>query len=253
MAWNDITFTAGQTDYIAMLNELRSLSSGVSDEVVSARDGELTLLANIDLRLTQAQVDARIGALAPLLSGMTADLNAGGFKVTNLADPTAPQDAATQSWVASQIIAGGSPGDVPITSLDKGTATEGQLYLAGAVNPTSFTLPEGSLLIGGATSPTAVSYPVEATVISAAHTAAAGEWLAVDTSGGAVTITMPTGTDGDVIRFTDFAGTWATNNVTLTGGNFLDVEGVVQAADFVLDLNNFDVTAVFHTGAWRIR
>ena len=207
MAWNDITFTAGQTDYIAGLNTLRTRAATSAGEVETARDGQSTLLANINLRLTQAQVDARVGTLAPLLSGMTADLNAGGFKVTNLGDPALAQDAATRSWVLSQIINGG----------------------------------------------TGLAYPLEPFLVTAAYTTDPGKWLLVDTSTTAITITLPSGTDGDVIRFTDFAGTWETNNVTLTGGSFLDAEGAIQSADFVLDINNFDVTAVFYSGAWRIR
>ena len=93
----------------------------------------------------------------------------------------------------------------------------------------------------------------EPTLITADYTTDPGDWLYINTTDAPITITLPSGTDGDVIRFTDFAGTWAANNVTLTGGSFLDAEGAIQAADFVLDINNFDVTAVFYSGAWRIR
>ena len=115
--------------------------------------------------------------------------------------------------------------------------TEGWLYLSSTAGLLEF----------------AQEGPEPPAPITSSTTATPGQWLLVDTSTTAITITLPTGTDGDVIRFTDFAGTWAANNVTLTGGSFLDSEGAIQSADFVLDINNFDVTAVFYSGAWRIR
>lgn len=91
------------------------------------------------------------------------------------------------------------------------------------------------------------------TLISANHTTSASTHLLIDTSAAPITITMPAGVDGDMIRFTDFAGTWGTNNVTLSGGSYVNAAGTTQAGPFILDISNFDVVAIYHTGAWRIR
>jgi len=55
-------------------------------------------------------------------------------------------------------------------------------------------------------------------VKNGAYTAVAGDRLFVDTSGGAVTITLPTGassTVGDRIAMVDYSGTFNTNNLTV--------------------------------------
>jgi hypothetical protein len=90
-------------------------------------------------------------------------------------------------------------------------------------------------------------------LIDTAHNASVGEWLLVDTSNSAITITMPAANDGDVIRFTDYAGTWNDNSVTLTSGDFLDETGQSVNDDFILDLANFDVNAIYFNGIWRVR
>ena len=90
-------------------------------------------------------------------------------------------------------------------------------------------------------------------VVSSAYTAVSGDFLLVNTSSAPITITMPAGVNGMTIRFTDFAGTWGTNNVTLSGGSYVNAAGTTQAGPFILDISSFDVTAIYHTGAWRIR
>lgn len=94
------------------------------------------------------------------------------------------------------------------------------------------------------------------TVISSAHTAQSGEWLLVDTSTSAITVTMPASpANGDYIRLMDYASTWDTNNVTLdrNGENFLDQDGSAIADNFILDVRNADVTFVYGSGGWRLR
>lgn len=60
------------------------------------------------------------------------DINANSHFLHNVHDPVAVGDAANKGWtqseISAQILAGGSPGSVQITALNKGTATAKQVY-----------------------------------------------------------------------------------------------------------------------------
>ena len=77
---------------------------------------------------------------------------------------------------------------------------------------------------------------------STATTAVAGEGYFIDTTSGAITITLPgTATVGDTIVLKDYNGTWATNNVTIS--STLKISGA--DADGTLSTNNTTVTIVY--------
>ena len=62
-------------------------------------------------------------------------------------------------------------------------------------------------------------------------TAVAGNAYPVNTTSGAVTVTLPASpTTGQAVQFTDYAGTWATNNVTISR-NGSNING--SAANFI--------------------
>lgn len=113
--WSDIALSPGDLDYIDRLNALRTRAEASSTEVEAARGSEATL-------------SARLALLVPG-NGMTANLNAAGWRITGLGDPVNSQDAATRSWVAAQVVGGGAPGDIPITSLNVGTLVDGDLVI----------------------------------------------------------------------------------------------------------------------------
>ena len=54
---------------------------------------------------------------------------------------------------------------------------------------------------------------------SASFTAAAGKAYFCDTTGGAISVTLPSPTQKDEIRFVDVAGTFDTNNLTVLYGS----------------------------------
>jgi hypothetical protein len=86
-------------------------------------------------------------------------------------------------------------------------------------------------------------------VISAAQAVVAGGRYAVDTSGSAVTCTLPgSPAAGDAIYFADAGGVFATNNLTIArNGN--TIKGV--ASDFTISVNE-QATGFFYNGAtWR--
>lgn len=202
--WSDLAFSGGQLDYIARLNTLRLRAAANAGEVEQARDGQPSLLAQINTRLTQGQVDARVDARAvTYAAGFTAHLSAKGYRLTNLADPVDAQDAATRAWTLSQINLGGDPGGIPVTSLGVGSLEDGQFLwrsgtgLAGAsfsaIPATSLgvgTTADGQVFARKGAQMVGRSAPIFPRVVAVATTAKNGDYLIVDASTGAVPITL---------------------------------------------------------------
>lgn len=72
------------TDYPAKYDALITVLEGYATEIEDARQGEADLLAAFGLFV--------------LMSGLTANLAAGGFKITGLGTPTASGDAVTKAY-----------------------------------------------------------------------------------------------------------------------------------------------------------
>lgn len=83
--WSDIAFSATQVDYIADLEQLRIRSQNIATEVETARDGEASVLARIQKCMVMSV-------------GFTQDLNANGFRITNLPAPLAASEPATKAY-----------------------------------------------------------------------------------------------------------------------------------------------------------
>ena len=78
---------------------------------------------------------------------------------------------------------------------------------------------------------------------TASFTAVSGTGYFVDTSGGAVTATLPaTPSAGDIVGFNDYARTFATNNLTI-GRNGSNIQGV--AADATISTNGRSTMFVY--------
>jgi len=56
----------------------------------------------------------------------------------------------------------------------------------------------------------------DTTAKTASFTAVSGNGYFVNTTSGAITVTLPAGSAGDIISLADYAATWQTNNVTVT-------------------------------------
>lgn len=75
-----------------------------------------------------------------------------------------------------------------------------------------------------------------------------------DSTAGSFTVNMPdTPANGDTVTLIDPLGTWAENPVTLArnGSNFVDQYGTGQAEDYILNLNNMQVTFIYTASGWR--
>ena len=78
---------------------------------------------------------------------------------------------------------------------------------------------------------------------TASFTAVSGTGYFVDTSGGAVTMTLPASPSaGDIVAFKDYEGTFATNNLTI-GRNGSNLDGF--AGDKLIDTNNTSMSLVY--------
>ena len=89
-------------------------------------------------------------------------------------------------------------------------------------------------------------------VITTNTTAATGQGFFVNTSGGAVTLTLPASpTQGDEVSFVDYAGTAATNNITI-GRNGENIQG--SASDLIINTNRASNTLVYSdaTQGWLL-
>lgn len=126
--WTDIKHAAGDTDYIVHLNTHVDRTEAVATEIEAARDGDASLSDRLGVLESGllSEIDD-LDAVTLKVSGLTDNLSAGGHLISNLQDPQTDQDAATKAYVNAVATAGGSPGDIPITSLGAGTLAALQL------------------------------------------------------------------------------------------------------------------------------
>jgi hypothetical protein len=119
----------------------------------------------------------------------------------------------------------------------------------------TFTIPSGATINnqGTATNFGATgSASWNTTVKTGDFTAVAGEGYFVNTTSGAVDVTLPAGTAGAVIAIKDYAGTFDTNAVTLVRNGSDKIGGV--AVDATLTTEGIAVTLVFidSTQGWLV-
>ena len=110
--WSDLVPILGGQDYVEKQITFISRAETVATEVENARNGESSL---------QAIINAKIS-----YSGLTSDLSAGGYRIHSLGNAVAPGDAVNLSTAQSLLSGGGTPSNIAITSLGYGDLTEGQ-------------------------------------------------------------------------------------------------------------------------------
>ena len=132
-------------------------------------------------------------------SGVTSWVaSTGGGNVSNSGTPTANQIAV---WTNSNTIKGVT--NLPVTNLNSGTGASSTTFWRG---DGTWATPAGG---GGG----GISWQ---SVQTASFTAVSGNGYPVNTTSGAITVTLPAGPSaGSIVQLTDYAGTWATNNVTI--------------------------------------
>jgi len=110
--WVDLRPVLGGQDYVAKQITFISRAEAVATEVENARNGESSL---------QAIINAKIS-----YSGLTSDLSAGGYRIHSLGNAVAPGDAVNLSTAQALLSGGGTPSNIAITGLGYGDLAEGQ-------------------------------------------------------------------------------------------------------------------------------
>jgi len=83
----------------------------------------------------------------------------------------------------------------------------------------------------------------DTTAKTAGFTAVSGNGYFVNTTSGAITVTLPAGSAGDVVALADYAATWQTNNVTVAPNGSDKIGGANVNA--TLDIEGQSVTFVY--------
>ena len=92
----------------------------------------------------------------------------------------------------------------------------------------------------------------DTTAKTASFTAVSGNGYFVNTTSGAITVTLPASPSaGDIVAVADYAGTAATNNITI-GRNSSNING--SASDIIISLDGKSITLVYVDGTqgWKI-
>ena len=132
-----------------------------------------------------------------------------------------------------------------------GNVTGGNILATGAVSATgnvqgSFVKGNGSLLTGIA------GGPVWQNVITSNTTVSVGNAYPVNTTSNAVWVTLPSSPGaGNVVILTDYARTWATNNVTVNP-NGLKVQGSTSNVSLITNGQSVNLVYVDSTQGWLV-
>jgi len=155
-----------------------------------------------------------------------------------------PKDGlATDSVSTSQI----EDGTVQNQEFADGTLTNAKLADSTIANAklsnSSFTINGTSIALGASGSVADGEFVDWQSVVTSNTTMVAGRGYFVNTTSGAITMTLPSSaTIGDTIAIKDYAGTFATNNLTI-GRNSHKIQG--NTNDSILTTNRAQITLVY--------
>jgi len=93
----------------------------------------------------------------------------------------------------------------------------------------------------------------QAVITAATKTAVAGEGYFIDTTSNACTVTLPAGTLGDEVTCVDYAGTFDTNNLTVTPNGSEKIQGT--AASLTVSVERAGLTLAYSGAAqgWLLK
>ena len=177
--------------------------ASVATQLVGSTSGTVTIQGAANAGTWTMTVPTTAGTSGYVLqtdgSGVTswAALTGGG-NVSNSGTPTAGQIAA---WTNANTLQGIT--NLPVGNLNGGTGASSTTFWRG---DGTWATPAGG---GGG----GISWQ---SVQTANFTAVSGNGYPINTTSGAITVTLPASPSaGSIVQFTDYAGTWQTNNVTI--------------------------------------
>lgn len=189
--------------------------------------------------------DAFVGQVNALASNVYA--NAVDAAASATASSTSAGNSATSA--ATAVAAAGAP-----------IWVSGTTYAIGDVrySPANQKIYRRKTAGAGVTDPSAdstnwgiVSTDPQWVVKTGNYAAVAGDALLVNTTSGAITITLPASpVANDVVRFADYAGTWGTNKVTF-GRNGLKIMGLSEDYDITTANLGGAMTYIDTTQGWK--
>jgi hypothetical protein len=91
----------------------------------------------------------------------------------------------------------------------------------------------------------------DTTAKTASFTAVSGNGYFVNTTSGAITVTLPAGSAGDIVSLADYAGTWQTNNVTVTPNGSDKIGGINANATLSTEGQSITLVYVDATEGWK--
>jgi hypothetical protein len=91
----------------------------------------------------------------------------------------------------------------------------------------------------------------DTTAKTASFTAVSGNGYFVNTTSGAITVTLPAGSAGDIVSLADYTNTWQTNNVTITPNGSDKIGGVNKDATLSTEGQSVTFVYVDATEGWK--
>ena len=218
------------------VNEFTLANASTGNGPTLSATGETNVGINIKPKGTGEVVIGTGGAAATLTSSGANDL-------------TLDTNSGTNSGVIS--IVDGAGGNITITPNGSGKIVLDGISFPnadGSVNQILTTNGSGVLSFvdnSGGTEWQAVK--------TANFTAAAGQGVFANTTGGAFTLTLPAGTLGDEVSFADYAGTFDTNALTIAANGSEKIVG--STADLTVSIERAANTLVFTDGTqgWLLK
>ena len=213
--------------------------SSTSTQLVGATSGTVTLQGAANAGTWTMTVPTTAGTSGYVLqtdgSGVTswAALTGGG-NVSNSGTPTAGQIAA---WTNANALQGIT--NLPVGNLNGGTGASSTTFWRG---DGTWATPAGG---GGG----GISWQ---SVQTANFTAVSGNGYPVNTTSGAITVTLPAGPSaGSIVQLTDYAGTWATNYVTVAP-NGSKINGATGSFFPIINRESLALVYIDATQGWLI-
>lgn len=208
------------------------------------------------LRSEYNLIESAFNKLPPLTGngGKVVIVNAGGTALTADSFASLASGAlALKANVADAVFTGLTT--VPQLKLDTTTLTVSGAelnFVDGVTSPIQAQIDSKAPTTGTVAGLTAGNVKLAWTIKTSTYAAVAKDVLLANTSGGAFTINLPaTPAENDTVDIADYAGTFATNNLTI-GRNSSKIMSLSE--DMVVSSNNvrFTLTYIDTTVGWRI-